>query len=277
MHEHYTPEYDLALVDAYAHYQHARGWSSATVKRRRITLAALARDLHPTPLSAATPAQLEDWTSNPAHGPATRHAYRCDLRAFYAWAHKRGHVGANPAVGLEQVKIPKRLPRPVDPTIVRQVIDCCPDYDTRLMLAFAAMCGLRRSEIAGLTTGDLMLHSRPPVVMVRAGKGAKDRPVPMPAMLVAMLAAVRRRSGPLFTVSAVTVGRRVTAHLRACGIQATTHALRHSYGTEAARASGGNVTLVGRLMGHESVSTTQLYIGWNGGEAASVVEALYAS
>ena len=145
--------------------------------------------------------------------------------------------------------------------------------DTRLMCAFAAYAGLRCAEIANLDRDDLSLHTIPPVLAVRAGKGNKDRLVPIHPDLVTLIG--KQRPGPLFDVCPKTVGRKIAEHLRGLGIDATAHQLRHTFGTELARAADGNVILVAKLMGHENVQTSMNYIGWAGGESASVVGRMF--
>lgn len=70
------------------------------------------------------------------------------------------------------------------------------------------------------------------------------------------------------------VGERITRHLRDCGIKATAHALRHTFGTECARASGGDVVQVAALMGHASPSTTMGYVAVSATRLRALVEAV---
>lgn len=81
--------------------------------------------------------------------------------------------------------------------------------------------------------------------------------------------------GPVVGTNGQQVGERIRRVFRRLAIDARPHDLRHTFGTEAARASNGNVVLVAQLMGHESIQTTQRYLGWTPA-GASVVEAMYA-
>jgi integrase len=171
------------------------------------------------------------------------------------------------------VKVPRSLPRPVAGALIPTLIAAAWDDDTRLMLGLAAYAGLRRTEIANLSWDDVDLSSTPAQLVVRNGKGKKDRVVPIhPALVVLMRG--RRRVGPVFRLGPAAVAGRIKRHLALCGIEATPHQLRHSFGTELARISGGNLLLVQELMGHEDVSTSRGYVRWSG-EGAEIVKGMY--
>ncbi len=111
---------------------------------------------------------------------------------------------------------------------------------------------------------------------MRGGKGGKDRVVPVHPTLLPFL---RGYSGWLFGsahgrghVEPKSLAWQVSRTLsKAGGQRYTTHQLRHFFGTEAARWSGGNVVLVAALMGHANTNTTMGYIGWSPAEGAEVV------
>lgn len=98
------------------------------------------------------------------------------------------------------------------------------------------------------------------VIVVRDGKGRKDRVVPVHPDLAAELRTWVLPDGARYIdITAGRLGRIVAAHLRAHGIEATLHCGRHSFGTEAARVIG-DVMKVAQLMGHENPATTMGYI-----------------
>jgi integrase len=260
------------IIVMFAAYMSARSFSVHTIKRRVSSLSSFARFIHPMDLAEAESADIEAWL-NTLRAPRTRHAYRSDVHNFYAWAVRRKLVDHNPADDTDPIRVPKGLPRPVPVHVVPMLVRSAPE-PLRLALALAAYAGLRRAEIAALMTDDVQLHGDP-VLVVRNGKGGKDRVIPLHPELVAMLAQ-RRRQGPLVPWTADRIGRRASEHMRRCGFDCTIHQLRHSFGTELARALDGNLVAVGGLMGHESPNTTKLYCGWSGGETAAKVARLYA-
>lgn len=85
---------------------------------------------------------------------------------------------------------------------------------------------------------------------MRDGKGAKDRTVPVVPHLGAILAEYRRTRGLLFGgVTAATIATDVQRHLRATfdADDCVFHQLRHTFGTYATEATGGNVGVVAKL------------------------------
>src|SRR6188508_1565318 len=84
------------VIDQFSAYQRGRGFSEATVKRRRLTLRALACHWAPKAWSELTTVEIEEWLGTYG-APRTRAAYRSDVRMFYEWATDRDLLEANPA------------------------------------------------------------------------------------------------------------------------------------------------------------------------------------
>lgn len=258
-------------VGAFRRYQQVRALSPRTIRRRGVTLRQFAAWIAPLPLIEASGDLIDEWLGT-FTSPATKRAYRSDLMAFYTWAAKRD-MCANPVLRTDSVRVPKPLPRPVPAAFLEAVLATATP-DVRMMIALAAYAGLRRAEIAALDAGDVDLVSEAPTLAVRAGKGNKDRIVPIHPDLAAMLRRAPKH-GPIVGVTEGTVGQKIAAHLRSLGIEATAHKLRHTFGTELARATEGNVILIATLMGHADISTSMGYIGWAGGPSAVAVESMY--
>lgn len=258
-------------VLAFRRYQQTRALSPRTIRRRSVSTNQFAAWIQPLPLLEVTGELVEEWLSIYA-APATRRAYRSDLMAFYTWAAKRG-LCENPVLRTDSVKVPKPLPRPVPASYLTAILRAATP-DVRLMIALAAYAGLRRSEIAALDAGDIDLISEAPTIAVRCGKGNKDRIVPVHPDLAALLRSAPKH-GPVVGVAEGTVGVKIADHLRSLGIEATAHKLRHTFGTELARATEGNIILIASLMGHEDISTSMRYVGWAGGPGADAVAAMY--
>ncbi len=262
------------MIAQFGRYQLGRGYSPRTVKRREMTLTGFSRSLEPATLADATLSDIEEWLASKA-SVRTRHAYRSDLRVFYAWAVKRDVLATDPTEHVESVRVPKSLPRPVGNDV--HVALLTGTLRTRRMVALGLYAGLRCAEIAALDGGDMGTGSEA-VLVVRNGKGGKDRVVPMHAELVAIMTGVG--AGAVFPgrghahVSSGAVSRTIRSHLQRCGIDATAHQLRHSFGTEMARASKGNLVAVAAVMGHESIQTTRGYVGWTG-ESAAIVASMF--
>jgi len=247
------------MIEAFAHHQRTRGFSAQTVRRRTNTLHSFERFLAPANLGDATLAHIEEWLSTkPA--ARTRHAYRSDLRVFYAWAVKRNLLDTNPAALTDSIKVPKALPRPIGSEVHTALL--VGSQRARRMVALELFAGLRSSEVAVLDCSDIG-HG---VIVVRDGKGGKDRVIPMHPVLAEMLDGIPG-SGRLFTragrpISSSAVARVIAHQFERCGISATPHQLRHTFGTELARATNGNLVAMADLMGHSSTETTRGYTGW---------------
>jgi site-specific recombinase XerD len=154
--------------------------------------------------------------------------------------------------------------------------------------------GLRISEMAALVHDNLLLHFARPVVWVRRGKGGKPRPVRVRRQFVNVieqLCAAKEQLGmPCEGASPVLVG----PAMKALGVRAlqkafsrlcvvarvqghSVHHLRHTYASELYRASGKNLRLVQKQLGHARVTTTQVYADVFDEDATRAVERLYAN
>ena len=142
------------------------------------------------------------------------------------------------------------------------------DDREHLLLSLAYGCGLRRSELLHLRLADLDSSRR--LLWVRGGKGNKDRAVPLPDCLLAELRAYWRKYHPhdyLFAnrqgqpLNPGTLQRVVQAAVRRAGLTkaATLHTLRHCYATQLLEA-GTDLATLQRLLGHNHLSTTMIYL-----------------
>jgi integrase/recombinase XerC len=192
----------------------------------------------------------------------------------------KGSVGALSAV--RAAKIPKTLPKPITATSAKRLVDT----DLRAgeerepwvlardaaVLALLYGSGLRISEALGLTREAVPAPFKGDAITVR-GKGNKARMVPVLPQVLKLIAEyvalcpydlpdakplfVGARGGPL----SPRIVQLTMARLRgALGLAetATPHALRHSFATHLL-ARGGDLRAIQELLGHVSLSTTQIY------------------
>lgn len=133
-------------------------------------------------------------------------------------------------------------------------------------VAVMAGSGLRVAEVCALRIGDVDLDRG--VIRVEVGKGRKSRDVPLNASVLAEVDAYLRarpdlavltKESVLFPRSPRSVQRAVNAVARTENLVGVTpHRFRHGFGTEVYRATR-DLRLVGDLLGHASVTTTQIY------------------
>ncbi|HYW49852.1 MAG TPA: tyrosine recombinase XerC [Gemmatimonadaceae bacterium] len=207
------------------------------------------------------------------------------VRGFYRYLHRDEHVTANPARSVRTPKVGRHLPAHLDAGTMQVLIDTASiraqggafnDVRNMAMLELFYATGMRLSELHLLDRADIDLVSLR--VKVR-GKGRKERIIPFgaPARLALINYESRRDAlvhmiGPKSDKGAWFLnprGRRLSRR----GIQlamtglialvdapegASVHALRHTFATHLLDA-GAELRAVQELLGHASVSTTQIY------------------
>ena len=264
---------DGDLLTAYADHQRMRGLSPKTIKRRRTSIGIFLAFVRPLSVNDVDGSLVEEWLGL-IPVASTRKAYRADLSAFFRWAARRKLVTENPILEVEAVRVAQGLPRPIDSSLIADLVRFAPDRETQLAVALGAYAGLRCFEVAALTREDLSLDTKPPVVVVRNGKGGRDRVIPCHPYLAEVLRGVG--PGRLCQHKTDTIGRKVSRYLRDSGTDATMHQLRHTFGTEAAAVSR-DLLVVSELMGHASPTTTVRYTKLAGFRTADTVATMYGA
>lgn len=195
---------------------------------------------------------------------STYNVYVCALRFLY------GVVLKQPCIipDIPYAKLPLRLPVILAESEVLALLAAVPNARDRTLLTVAYSAGLRISEACALQVRDV--DSKRMMIHVRSGKGQKDRLVPLAATVLPLLRAWFRVFRPklwLFPgeggenhIHVRTVQRAIKAAAVAAGISkpVTTHTLRHSFATHLLEA-GIDIRTVQALLGHERLSTTQIY------------------
>lgn len=255
------------LSVAWLAWQRQEHIPSNTVARRIATLRSIGT------AGTATREEVEAWWSHRADlAPATRANDLACLRAFYKWCARWEHRTDDPTLRLDAPKVPNNLPRPVSRTDLRKLLDGLPD-DLRRAVCLGAYGGLRISEAAALSWHDVDLEARRARVL---GKGQKSRLVALGPLLIDALlpdTGLNVVTGTSDTYTAATLQRRVNRAIRAAGVDATFHQLRHRYGTLAYQATG-DLIAVGRQMGHSSPVTTAVYAAASDEVADKIAEAV---
>jgi integrase/recombinase XerD len=199
------------------------------------------------------------------------------IRAFHRFLLREGETERDPTAGVIRPKLPKRLPKPLSLEDVTRLLaqpDASPaGLRDRAVLETLYGSGLRISELVGLDVDDVDLEEGSVRVL---GKGGKERDVPLgrygreaiSAYLTRVrpdLATRRSRSALFLNLRGGRLTRQGCAlllqkHATAAGIAKTVspHALRHSFATHLLEG-GADVRVVQELLGHASVTTTQVY------------------
>ncbi len=200
---------------------------------------------------------------------------RASLRSYFSWLVERGHLSANPSARLLAPRAAQHLPK----IVVREQLENLLDDDwgedewatlDRAVCEVLYGAGLRVSELCGLDVSSVDFTQG----MLRVlGKGRKERVVPLHRRGLEALRLwledardeVMRKDSPAEALflnhRARRLGprdvRRILDHRVARG-HVHPHALRHTYATHLVEG-GADLRVVQELLGHESLTTTQIY------------------
>lgn len=252
------------LADAYLAWCAHHDTPSNTIASRRRTLRSLQG------AGTATREDVEAWWDARAHlSTGTRSNDLANLRSFYKWCRRWEHRDDDPTLRVDAPKVPKGMPRALGRADLRKLLDALPD-DLGRAVALGAYAGLRVSEAAALRWDDVDVEAR--MMLVRDSKGGKSRRVPIGPVLLDRL--LPDTGGPVIPgATPASLQRRVNRAMRAAGVAATFHQLRHRYGTLAYQESR-DLLAVGRLMGHSSPVTTAIYAAPDDAVSLQIVAAV---
>lgn len=262
------------LVEAiydFAEYQRlVLGRSEATIKGYTSDLLDLAKTIDS--FSSFTLPRLRNWLAAAvAEGKARSTLARrtASAKAFSTWAVKQGYLRTDEAAKLSSPKVPKHLPKVLDPKEASAAMDNAKSADELHLVRDTAMLellyatGMRVSELTGIDLHDID-SSRQTIRVL--GKGNKERIVPFgDAANTALNAWLARREELAKDPDALFVGtrgkridqRQVRRVVEAAG-EVSPHALRHSTATHLLEG-GADLRVVQELLGHSSLQTTQVY------------------
>lgn len=280
------------LVEGFAEWMGSHGYSPRTIENRRRTLGQLAAWLEERGVSRpgeVTRPMLERYQRHLYHyrkkdgEPLSFRSQTQRLtpvRAFFKWAARQHLILYNPASELELPKVERRLPRPALSAQEAELVLAQPDLTSpaglrdRALLELLYSTGIRRSELAHLVLFDLDPERR--TLLVRQGKGRKDRLVPVGERALAWveryLHEARPRiarepdDGTLFlTVDGTPFSLdRLTQlardYVTASGVpkQGACHLFRHTLATLMLEG-GADIRYIQQMLGHADISTTQIY------------------
>jgi integrase/recombinase XerC/integrase/recombinase XerD len=200
------------------------------------------------------------------------------IRSFYRVMREHGLVSQNPADLLPAPKRPQKLPRALKPSEVATLLDRIPaatplELRDRAIFEVAYACGLRAEELVKLDVGSIDFDAE--TIRVE-GKGGKTRLVPVGEAALRAVSGYLERARPALSagnaepalylsksgrrLSTSDVRRRLRTWEHHAAIQGgiSPHALRHSFATHLLEG-GADLRAIQELLGHASVSTTQIY------------------
>lgn len=220
--------------------------------------------------------------SRARYSPRTISRHLSALRSLYKWLLHEGLTTEDAVEAVSSPKIPKRLPATMSNADVESLLATC-DLSTdegvrdRAFLELLYATGARISEASALDLGDIDFAQ----AQVRLfGKGSKERIVPLYAVALEAIRTYLAKARPHLVAKAhdgecpqalfvSTRGRRMSADslrkrfdrsvaLAGLDSSLSPHSMRHTFATEVL-SGGADLRSVQELLGHESLSTTQIY------------------
>jgi len=204
------------------------------------------------------------------------------LRSYFTYLAKE-HNYANPTLNFHPPKIPKRLPKALTVDQIMSILEISGDdlisIRDRALLELLYATGARVTEIINLNTADIstIKNDDAQVTTIRVkGKGGKERVVPIGSFGLTAVNDYLTRSRPtlskVLTQKALFLNQRggrltrqsawsiVASRAARAGLAevVTPHSMRHSFATHLLDG-GADIRVVQELLGHASVTTTQIY------------------
>jgi integrase/recombinase XerD len=210
----------------------------------------------------------------------SQHSHLVPVRAFFKWLTRYNHILYNPASELVLPRLEKRLPKHVLSTSEAEQVMNQPDIQDTLGLRDRAILetlystGMRRTELLNLHLYDL--DASRGTVMIRQGKGKKDRMIPIGERALAWVEKYLHEARPLLSVPPdehvlflTNAGERFTAdhlsqvvrgYIISANIDKTgsCHLFRHTMATLMLE-NGADIRFIQEMLGHADLSTTQIY------------------
>ncbi len=194
------------------------------------------------------------------------------IKGFFKWLNINNLIQHNPALSIEQPKLPKRLPKVLSMKEISELLDVNMTIIDKAILELLYASGLRVSELSDIKINNIDLNAR----YIRCiGKGSKERIVPIGKKACnAIRKYLKEREYIIKKYNLNTKflfvkenGKKLTRQdvyvfIRGLGKninkEISPHTIRHSFATHLLE-NGADLRVVQELLGHSDVSTTQLY------------------
>ncbi len=226
--------------------------------------------------------------------PATRARKAASIRVFFKYLSQKGLIDQNPAMNLETPKLGKRIPKYLSLDDSKKLLAVADSDDDRnkerdyAILTLFLNCGIRLSELVGINIKDIDFSENKLNVI---GKGNKERTIYLNKACLNALntyLSIRPKTGikkgsedalflseRLERISNRTVQYAVKQELRKAGLDTTkysVHKLRHTAATLMYKYGNVDIRALQELLGHESISTTEIYTHVDNEQIRNAVE-----
>lgn len=249
-----------ALLVRWSIAMQAEGMSPATIKMSVWAVQAASRATG-EPITGFTADALRYWQAGFANAN-TRSTYDARLRAWHAFALAEGYIEHDPMATMRRPRRPKGIPHPVPQLGLFQVLNSDLEPRTRVMVKLGAYAGARVGEMSRVCGEHVDAGAGSLRIL---GKGGRLRVVPLHPQLQAE-AEWLPTAGPWFpsrggrtpALTPHTISIRIGAAMAAVHVPGGAHSLRHFFATQLLE-NGATLREVQELLGHSSVSSTEVY------------------
>lgn len=204
--------------------------------------------------------------------PASVNRKIASFRGFFKWLCANEICSTNPALTLEQPKMPQRLPKVMTVQEIETILNQDLDKLQKVIVELLYGCGLRVSELANMKINDFDLKGK---YLQCTGKGSKERIVPLGSKAIQAIKEYLPERDFYIKKFRIDTKRflidekgnlvnrqEIYTFIREQGKKIhktiSPHTLRHSFATHLLE-NGADLRVVQELLGHSDVSTTQLY------------------
>ncbi|MED4755591.1 tyrosine-type recombinase/integrase [Brevibacillus choshinensis] len=204
------------------------------------------------------------------HAPASRARYLHTVRSFFNYAYKKEYVARNIALSVETISVQQKERIALSDEEVEHLVNAIDHEIIKVVVKVLYLTGMRISECLHVTMDDIDMEKR--VIHVVAGKGNKDRLLPVSNRLVPILQHYIQFQRPeassnlLFCTK--KTGKLSPVYVNKCISDAvkklkwkkkvTAHILRHSFASQLVKKDV-NLVQIQKLLGHSSLKVTSIY------------------
>jgi integrase/recombinase XerC len=209
------------------------------------------------------------------------------IRRFFDWLVRQGHVEANPAKQVKELRRQPLAPKGLERADVRRLLrelDLRQDIRAEAIFSLLLYSGCRVSDLVNLELPDLMIGERNGAVVFRHGKGNKQRTVPLPLFArralqiyletrpsIGCLGVFIGERGPITDCGVRSLCRKYSAFV---GVRLHPHVFRHTMAKQFLADNGNDLVSLAQILGHENLQTTSRYSQRSGEQLAEGVERL---